>query len=239
MKLLILSDIHANWPALEAVLAAESGVDHIICAGDLVNYGPHPVQCVEWMRSHSSQVWIAQGNHDLALATAGNPQCSKPFREMAAEGGRFTALQLDAEEKQYLSGLPLLITQQVENRTITVCHAVPSTTPYAYVSEHDVARWQSEVAYAQRPDYLVVGHTHMPFVMQIDKTTVINPGSVGQPKDGDSRASYAVWEDGEVALRRASYDVQAVVRDLFNSGITEGIARQLAHVLLTGGMTLA
>jgi putative phosphoesterase len=236
MKLLILSDIHANWPALEAVLAAETGVDHIICAGDLVNYGPHPVPCVEWMRAHSSQIWIVQGNHDRALGMAGNPQCSKPFRKMAAEGGRFTALQLDAEQKKYLLGLPELITQQVENHQITVCHAVPSMTPYAYVPANALARWRFEVAYAQHPDFLVVGHTHMPFVIKIDKTTVINPGSVGQPKDGDPRASYAVWENGEVELRRASYDVQSVIRDLAASDISEPIAAQLGRVLLTGGV---
>jgi putative phosphoesterase len=238
MKLLILSDIHANWPALEAVLKAETGVEHIICAGDLVNYGPHPVQCVEWMRAHSGQLWIVQGNHDRALGMAGNPQCSKPFRKMAAEGKRFTALQLDAEQKKYLLSLPKLITQQVTNRRITVCHAVPSMTPYAYVAADAVARWRFEVAFAQHPDFLVVGHTHLPFVIEIDGTTIINPGSVGQPKDGDPRASYAVWENGKVELRRAAYDVQTVVDDLFTSGISSMIARQLANVLQTGGATL-
>ncbi len=235
MRLLLISDIHANWLALEAVLAAAGAVDRVVCAGDLVNYGPHPVPCVEWMRRHSDNLWIVQGNHDRALGMAGDPQCSKPFRKMAAEGERFTALQLDREQKKYLLDLPGLVEQTVDGSRVTICHAVPSMTPYAYVAANAVARWRFEVAHAQHPEFLIVGHTHKAFVAKVDGTTIINPGSVGQPKDGDSRASYAIWDNGKVELRRAVYNVQGVVDDLFTCGIAEGIAKQLAHVLLTGG----
>ena len=235
MKILILSDIHANWPALQAVLAAEPKVDGLIVLGDLVNYGPHPVECVRWAQANVSSQWIVQGNHDCAVGSNEDPRCSAPYRPLAAAMQRYTAGQLDATAKGYLAALLPFQTNAMGNARCFLCHAIPSDPLYGYLQLRDPpARWESEIQKAGHPDFLLVGHTHRPFVRLMHSTVVVNPGSVGQPRDGDPRASYAFWRDGDVLLRRAAYDVAAVAKDLVDCAPPD-VALSLAGVLHTGG----
>lgn len=234
MRLVILSDIHGNWPALEAVARAEKRIDGFICLGDLVNYGPHPVPCVEWAQVHVPPGNIVQGNHDRALGFNEDPRCSQPYKRMAAAMQQFTAGQLGLPAKAYLRGLPTLGFQELDGASVAFCHAAPSDPLYGYIPETDAARWDEETVVARRPDFLFVGHTHVPFIHRFRETTVLNPGSVGQPKDGNRRAAYAVWDNGSVELRRATYEVGSVVADL-NGCAPEPIVRQLGGILLAGG----
>ena len=96
-------------------------------------------------------------------------------------------------------------------------------------------KWREEVDRAGSPSFLLVGHTHLPGKMRIGKTVIVNPGSVGQPKDGDPRAAYAIWEDGDVSLRRAEYDVEETVRAYPTPPFLREDVASLAHVLRTGG----
>lgn len=232
MRALIVSDLHGNWPALRAVLAAEPDAETVICLGDLVNYGPHPVECVGW--AQASATWIVQGNHDRALGCNEDPRCSAPYREMADVMRKVTGPQLDLAAKNFLAQLPPIATPAIDGASLVLCHAAPSDPLYAYVPLEKTPRWEDETALARHPDYLLVGHTHRGFVRRIGETTIVNPGSVGQPKDGDPRAAYAVWDDGVVELRRAAYDIRSVVNDLERCA-PERIARRLGHLLLTGG----
>ena len=234
MKLLIVSDLHANWPALQAVIAAEPESDGVICLGDIVNYGPHPVPCIEWVRMHARPGWGLQGNHDRALAYSEDPRCSEPFQPLAAAMQRYTESQLGQPALDFLASLPTRQTHTVGGARFFLCHAVPSEPLYTYVQAGEVKRWASEIMAAGRPDFLLLGHTHRGFTLRVGATLIVNPGSVGQPKDGDPRAAYAVWHDGEITLRRASYDIQAVARDL--AACTQSkFSIPLAGVLLTGG----
>ena len=238
MRILILSDIHANWPALQAVLAAEPDRDGVICLGDLVNYGPHPARCVRWASIHVSTDWIVQGNHDRALGCAEDPRCSAAYRSLAAAMQPYTAGRLNETAKGYLAALPGCQTNSIGHARFFLCHAVPSDPCYGYLQPEDSAdRWKREVHTAGTPNFLLVGHTHRPFVRRIDSTMIVNPGSVGQPKDGDPRAAYAIWDDGHVRLCRAVYDIEAVARDLVDRAPPE-VAQALAGILRTGG-TLA
>jgi predicted phosphodiesterase len=235
MKILILSDIHANWPALQAVLAAEPQVDGLIVLGDLVNYGPHPVECVRWAQTNVPANWIVQGNHDRAVGCDEDPRCSAPYRVLAAAMQRYTAGRLDATAKGYLAALLPFQTNAMGNARCFLCHAIPSDPIYGYLQLRDSqARWESEIQKAGRPDFLLVGHTHRSFVRLFNSTVIVNPGSVGQPKDRDPRASYAFWRDGDVMLRRAAYDVDAVAKDLVDCAPPE-VALPLAGVLHKGG----
>jgi putative phosphoesterase len=236
MKLLILSDIHANWPALHAVATGEKHIDGIVCLGDIVNYGPHPVQCVEWIKENTLPGWVVQGNHDRALGCDEDPRCSGSYRALAAAMQSFTATQLSAAAKDYLARLPTTVQHTIDGAAFVLCHAAPSDPLYAYVPVGDMRRWEDEIVFGHHPDFLLVGHTHEPFVRQIDDTTLVNPGSVGQPKDGEASASYAVYDNGIIELRRARYDVRAVIAELEKCA-PENIARQLGRILLTGGMT--
>jgi putative phosphoesterase len=234
MKLLIVSDLHANWPALEALVAAEPESDGVICLGDLVNYGPHPAPCVEWVQQHALPGWVVQGNHDRALGCDEDPGCSAPYRPLAAAMQRYTAAQLDPRALEYLGHLPPRQEPTIDGARFFLCHAVPTDPLYAYVQAGETERWEHEIVAAHQPDFLLVGHTHRGFIRPLGGTLIVNPGSVGQPKDGDPRAAYAVWHDGEITLRRASYDLQAVARDLA-ACTSPKVSIPLAGVLLTGG----
>lgn len=235
MKLLILSDIHGNLPALQAVFAQEKKIDGVVCLGDIVNYGPHPAQCVQWIQDHALDGWVVQGNHDHALGCNEDSRCLEPYRELAEVMQPITALELDFAAKSYLAELPPTVTHPIDGATLVLCHAAPSDPLYVYVPlEKDMRKWDDETVFAHHPDFLFVGHTHRGFVRQIGETTIVNPGSVGQPRDGDPRAAYAIWHDGIIELRRAHYDIRTVVHDL-DLCAPERIARQLGRILLTGG----
>lgn len=234
MQLLILSDIHANWPALSAVLAAEPQVNGVICLGDIVNYGPHPARCVEWVHDHAKHGWVVQGNHDRALGCDEGPRCSAPYRGLAADMQRFTRKQINLAAKDYLARLPTNTTQSLGGGVFFLCHAVPTEPLYTYIAPDDARHWERECKFAGQPDFLLVGHTHLPMIKRIGRTTIVNPGSVGQPKNGDPRACYALWRDGEIELRRVIYDVESTVSDLAACA-TPRTAQQLAQVLMTGG----
>lgn len=235
MKFLILSDIHGNWPALRAVLAAAPEVDAILCLGDLVNYGPHPVECVRWARDETVPLWIVQGNHDRAFGCDEDPRCSGPYRPLAAAMQHATATKLSDNAKHYLASLPTMVEQTFSGVRCVLCHATPSDPLYAYLPPGaESKKWAVEVARAGAPDFLFVGHTHLPFTLEIDGTVIVNPGSVGQPKTGDPRACCAIWDNDKVTLHRVAYDVQAVARDL-EACVPGETAAQLIQILLTGG----
>ena len=235
MNILILSDIHANWLALQAVLTAEPQVDGFIILGDLVNYGPRPLECVRWAQQNGESGWIVQGNHDRALGCDEDPRCAAPFRPLAAAMQRHNTERLDAAAKAYLARLPAGEFNKVGNARCFLCHAIPSDPLYGYLEiQGPRERWEQEITSANRPDFLFLGHTHHAFVRLYGGTMIVNPGSVGQPKGGDPRAAYALLHDGNIVLKRAAYGVEAVAKDLIDSAPQEA-AHQLVNVLRTGG----
>jgi len=236
MKILLLSDIHGNWPALQAVLAAEPDVDQILCLGDLVNYGPQPAECVCWAMEHLSAEWLIQGNHDRAVGLGEDPHCSGPYQPLAAATQAVSERALSFEMKQFLAGLEPLQRFQLGEAVFVACHAVPSDPLYHYLPEGSpVTFWESELNTAGYPDFLLLGHTHEPMKTRFRRTQVVNPGSVGQPKHGDARAAYAVWTDGEAELRRAAYDVEQTIRAYEGLGLDGRTIEVLAEVLRSGG----
>lgn len=236
MKLLIISDIHANWPALAAVLEAEPDADEILCLGDLVDYGPEPQRCVEWAIEHIPVPRLLQGNHDWAVGWDEDPQCSAPYRHLA-EVTRKHCLRVFTEGlRSFLCELWPQRSISLGNASCVACHAVPTDSRFRYLTFADeTSRWIDEIERAHRPDFLFVGHTHLPGKLQIATTRIVNPGSVGQPKDGDPRAAYAIWQDGGIELRRAAYDVEETVRAYAATPFSEDVIASLAHVLRTGG----
>lgn len=236
MKMLIISDVHGNWPALQAVLAAEPDKDQILCLGDLVNYGPQPAECVAWAMKTLTPDWLIQGNHDRAVGLDEDPRASTPYKSLAAATQRISEGSISDEGKRFLAGLQPLQRFKLDDAVCVACHAVPSEPLYEYFPHDSPATlWESELNGINYPDFLFVGHTHMPGKTQFRRTLIVNPGSVGQPKDGDRRAAYAVWEDGKVTLRRAEYDVEQTVRAYAGTGLDPHTVNVLAEVLRTGG----
>ena len=221
MRALIVSDVHSNLEAFRAVIEdadARGGFDEIWSLGDLVGYGPEPSECVDLLRSYSHNA--VAGNHDLAAI--GKLPLDR-FNPYAAAANRWTAAQLTREQADYIGDLPLTL----EIDEFTLAHGSPRDPVWEYLTTVDAA-----IACFTHIDtyWCLVGHSHIPFLcipradgaafmsfpegrmIQLDEgALIINPGSVGQPRDGDPRASYVLFDDAArtVAHHRVDYDIAA------------------------------
>lgn len=232
MRILVISDLHANWPALQAVLDTEA-YDKAIVVGDLVSYGPHPGEVVDWVSRHATPA--VEGNHDDALACGSDCRCAPSSKPLATATREIHRRLLTPEQIRYLEDLPQTATLDAAGSRLFVVHASPRNHLYRYTltpsaPEEHLRRQVSGV----RADYVLLGHTHLPMVRSVGRKVVINPGSVGQPRDGDPRASYAVIEDGVVALKRIPYDVERTVEGLRQMPLAPAIRDRLTSLLRKG-----
>jgi putative phosphoesterase len=228
MRVLVVSDIHGNLAALEAVLATPH--EALLCLGDLVGYGPEPAACVHRIRAEGGIV--VQGNHDRAIADAVDPRCRAQFRWLADAVAPLTRSQLSGADITYLSGLPHWTVPEVDGVSLFCVHATPKDPLYRYLGP-EPDEWQWEAA-GVTADIVLVGHTHIQFDLDAGGRRVVNPGSVGQPKDGDPRAAYAVIEDGKVTLERALYPIERTVDALRLARLPEAAVADLSVLLRTG-----
>jgi Predicted phosphoesterase len=220
MKLGVVSDVHGNRVALDAVLADMPSVDRVICAGDVVGYNPWPAECVAWAREES--VPTVMGNHDRAVAS----DTAFRFNSMAAAGVDHAREQLGGDALDWLADRP--DRRSVADGRVRIVHGHPDDVDhYTYPAEFDPAL----LAAADGPAALVVGHTHVQHHERHDEGTVLNPGSVGQPRDGDPRAAYAVLDLSEfppaVEERRVAYDVDRVIDAVADADLPSAIGERL------------
>lgn len=205
MRILIISDVHANIWSLRAVESDAGAVDHILFAGDVVNYGPDPVNCIQWLDAH--QVVGVRGNHDHAIAFAADPKASPAKEPLALAMRDWTRDQLDPAQTGWLLKLPRHLDCHVGGAKFVLVHGTPVDPLYDYRLKPDISdSLLNELVGNVQADVLVAGHTHLPLRRSFGKLQIINPGSVGQPLDGDPRAAYAIWEDGMITLKRVEYD---------------------------------
>ncbi|MBI4187561.1 MAG: metallophosphoesterase family protein [Chloroflexi bacterium] len=242
MRYAIVADIHANLDAFTAVLEdieRRGGADEVWCLGDIVGYGPDPHQCIELL-CRCNHVCVA-GNHDLAATgklDLGN------FNPDAAAACRWTMKRLSAEDVRYLDSLP----QSIEKDDFTLVHGSPREPIWEYLFSVSSA---SENFACFRSKFCLVGHTHQPitFRQNDDGSTsfspfspdiglalgknrlIINPGSVGQPRDGDPRASYAIYdsEAKSVRIHRISYDIEVTQNRMVELGLPMRLVTRLGH----------
>ncbi|AXG08499.1 metallophosphoesterase family protein [Haloplanus rubicundus] len=203
MRVGLISDIHANLPALEAVLDDMPPVDDIICAGDVVGYNPWPRECLERVRAVSSLV--VQGNHDRNVETPHRYE----HNEMAHAGLELAQKELTDEQREWLAELPLRMEFAEDAYRLVHSHPDPNRLG-SYVRP---AQFPKMRPYLDEYDGIVLGHTHVQHEATIDGRLIVNPGSVGQPRDHDERAAYAVLDTAadEVELRRVQYDINRVI----------------------------
>jgi putative phosphoesterase len=230
MRVLILSDLHGNAAALEAV--AREPHDAVLCLGDIVGYGPEPGACFAWIQAHATVT--VRGNHDEALARGTPPRCRPAFERFAAEMAPLGRAQLSGRECQRLGSYPAMASFQAGGLHLLLVHGTPSDPLYRYLGP-DAGEWAREVDRLEA-DIVLVGHTHLQFDLTVGGKRVVNPGSAGQPKDGDPRAAYAVLDDGTLTLKRVAYDVEHTVRGLVHSGASPETIAALSGLLRTGRM---
>jgi protein phosphatase len=227
VKILIISDLHGNAEALNALTES---YDELWVLGDLVTYGPDPGEIVRRMRQRATV--IVRGNHDHAVGHDVDPRCSPPFRAMAEATRQLALATLTDADKHFLRELPLTASIARDGQRFFLCHATPSDPLFAYCPP-DSASWVDE-AVSVDADVILVGHTHLPFVRRIGTRTIVNPGSLGQPKDGGPDASYAVWQDGQFSLRKVKYPVEETVAKIGQLPLSDAISAALRHLLETG-----
>lgn len=232
VRVALLSDIHSNLPALRAVLghldrpdgeggrlcscAGHPRVDAIWCLGDTVGYNAHPAECLDIVRRQCDVVLL--GNHDWAVVHGD----TRTFNPNASAGVAHARRSLGSKDIDYLESL------QPSRRTKRelLCHASPDDPLWEYV---DAAGGEKLLGRGDLPPIVAFGHTHVPFVAQTPQRTVLNAGSVGQPRDGDPRAAFLTLDTETRAwqLHRVSYDIEEAARSVREAGLPRLLGERL------------
>jgi len=217
MRLGVISDIHGNLPALEAVENAMPPVDRVVCAGDVVGYNPWPGECLDRLRNQ--EIATVQGNHDRAVAIDGGER----FNAMAQAGVAYAREQLSDDQLAWLGSLPT--ERFLAAGRVHMVHGHPDDPDrYTYPASF------SPSMLADGVELLIVGHTHIQAVEEFTEGVVLNPGSVGQPRDGDPQAAFAVVElsDGvSVEQHRVEYDINRVIEAVDEAGLPRRVGMRL------------
>jgi len=229
MLIAIISDINGNLPAAEEVLKTAAGMkaEIIYCLGDTVGYGPFPNECVDLVRGRCKV--ILKGNHDSGLV--GDTPLTD-FNHYGLSAIQWTRTAVTEENQEFLRGLPLM----TELNGVTLAHSSPlNPDAWTYVLTMRAAQ-ENFAAFTTRLCF--IGHTHVPVIIGEDgsvnkySTTlrhIINVGSVGQPRDGNSQAAFGMFntETQEFQLVRVPYDIQKVARAIREVGLPEFLAQRL------------
>lgn len=246
MRVLLISDLHANLQATEAVLAdaARDGWDLALVLGDLVGYGADPDAVLDAVRALPNAT-VIRGNHDKAAAGIDD---AADFNFVARQAAEWTAARLDADRLAYLRGLPRgPLAIDGLGHSVAICHGAPFDEDYYVFDTGDAG----DALAASPASVIFCGHTHVQMafremsaghrrmVTALDAETIdigatvrtlINPGSVGQPRDGDPRAAYGTLEtaEGIVRLHRVPYDIAEAQRRIRDAGLHPSLAERLS-----------
>jgi len=228
MRILLIADIHSNWPALAAI---DEEFDACLFLGDIVDYASDPVPCIEWVQQHTTH-WV-RGNHDHSVAQRVTVRPTGTFRLISAALRQHHFDVLSDEHMTWLARMPVTQHVVLGDHSFLLVHASPRDPMDEYVGEAP-NEWRLRLDHVD-VDFVCVGHTHVPMHLAVDDTQIINPGSVGQPRDGDPRAAYAIIDDGKVTFHRVEYDIDRTIAHLHESKIDPEIIGQTTHVLRNGG----
>jgi len=218
MRIALISDIHANLPALEAVVADAKKVhaDTFICAGDVIGFGPHPKECVDMVRG-LCQV-IVSGNHERAIGWNEDPRCAPRLAGLAKVAEGLARKKLFGPDIQWLAGLGHEAGLYLSGKELFIVHGSPWDPLYTGIRpEEDPERIRKGFMHIDC-DYAIVGHTHIQMILTdaVEGIVIINPGTVGLPMDADPRASWTLLDldRGRVEPRRVEYDTARTIKGL-------------------------
>jgi putative phosphoesterase len=216
----LIADIHGNLPAFEAVLERidELGTEKIYCAGDIVGYNPFPKECIQLMRKR--RIESCMGNHDYGVVT-GDTGLFNPYARAAVIWTRKT---IGKDEMTYLKKLPLKLEPRKE---MLLVHGSPTDPLWEYVKPHTPEAYVRSL-FGEK-DILILGHTHIPMINRYGKKLLVNPGSIGQPRDGDPKASFATLDvkNREARIIKVGYEIEKVASKIKEEGLPEFLAERL------------
>jgi putative phosphoesterase len=230
----VITDIHANLPALQAALARidELGIETIYCGGDLVGYGPHPNEVCALIAERA--IPTIHGNYDYAigrdLEDCGCAYIEQHDRELGQRSVAWTRVHTDERSKAFMRELQFDLHFQIGATSVHLVHGSPRKVN-EYLFEDKPASLYERLAAAEDADVLVFGHTHRPWVREYGGVLFVNCGSVGKPKDGDPRGAFAVLDASSGELRatieRVTYDADAVAAEVRAAGLPGEYADKL------------
>lgn len=227
MKRLIVADVHANLPAFEAVLRDAGSVDEVVFLGDVVGYGPHPAECADLLQRIGARAML--GNHDVDILSA--PTLGSPGRDAHSIWRHWSYRELTPSQRTYLASLPDHITIKSGGQKIEVIHNTPSKK-YLHPAMPD--ELLAEPFRDVPGEIIYFAHSHRWIDRVVDGRRFVCFRAVGQPRDGDPRAGYAIERDGILERRAIAYDVECVVRDLSKIGLPEPFLARWIQFLRTG-----
>jgi putative phosphoesterase len=233
-EIAVITDIHANLPALQAALARidELGIESVYCGGDLVGYGPHPNEVVALVAERD--IPAIYGNYDYAIARdledCGCAYITPHDRELGQQSVDWTLAHTDQRSKDFIRELPFDLRFDVGAHAVHLVHGSPRKVN-EYLFEDKPARLYERLAAAEDAGVMVFGHTHKPWVRSYGGVLFVNCGSVGKPKDGDPRGAFAVLRETaggvEATIERVAYDAEAVAAEVRDSGLPAEFADKL------------
>jgi putative phosphoesterase len=230
----VITDIHANLPALQASLQAveKEGIDAVYCGGDLVGYGPHPNDVCDLIAARG--IPTIYGNYDYAISRdlhdCGCAYRDPHDREIGQLSVEWTLVHTSVAAKSFMRGLPFDLRFDLGGKRVRLVHGSPRKVN-EYLFEDKPPRTFERIAAMAECDILVFGHTHKPWIHEYGGVLFVNCGAVGKPKDADPRAAFAVLtetaEGVEAAIRRVAYDALSVGREMREVGLPEELAEKL------------
>ena len=233
-RVAVITDIHANLPALEAALDRVQAleVDAVLCGGDLVGYGPHPNEVCRLIADRA--IPTIYGNYDYAIARdledCGCAYITPHDRELGQRSVEWTLANTDQASKDFMRELPFDLRFDLGSGSVHLVHGSPRKVN-EYLFEDKPARLYERLAAAEDAETLIFGHTHKPWVHEYGGVLFVNCGSVGKPKDRDPRAAFAILDttDGvlSVTIERVDYDAAAVAREVAAAGLPTEFADKL------------
>lgn len=245
MRNLVVSDLHSNWVALRAVIGhvRRKRIDRIVCLGDFVGYGAQPNQVVDAMRLHRSRKFYVRGNHDRVAVAL---EEGLDFNSAARSAALWTRERLSNPNRRFLENLPK---GPIERDGVAICHGSPlDEDEYIFTAAHAEETLRS---YPSKASVVLHGHTHLPMIFSVrpdggveeirpdhgqvvklrkEFRHLINPGSVGQPRDRHPEASCMIFDDDRMTVQclRVAYDVAAAQASIVKAGLPKMLADRLA-----------
>lgn len=226
MKIAVISDIHSNLIAFETVVTNLPTCDGLLCLGDVVGYGPQPDEVIERLQRLQPTA-VLMGNHDYAVAT-GDTSGFSPHAAVAVE---WTRKRIKKENRDYLSNLRPSAKLEMSGTPLALFHGSPRDPLTEYIFPGIPRPVARKLIHEGGARLVLLGHTHMPMLYSFEGEMLGNPGSVGQPRDGDRRASFAILtiSDGRISfdIKRVEYDVDSVAEKIIRVGLPEFLAERL------------
>ncbi|MHA2407655.1 MAG: metallophosphoesterase family protein, partial [Candidatus Ranarchaeia archaeon] len=216
-RILVISDIHGNIDALRRVFKEETQWDSLIFAGDAVGYGASPNEVISELKQQ--EIIACMGNHDFAVISLKTDW----FNEYAVKAIRWTNKTLTVDSKSWLANLPSRKEFNIGSIRVGLVHGSPRKPLYEYVTPDTPISQLESHREEMDVDILILGHTHIPFIQKLPGGIILNPGSVGQPRDGDPRASYIILEIDEdevqAQIHRIKYPIRIAASRIKEAGL--------------------